>query len=313
MCASSCAPRTTSVRPIDEQLAALDRFAPLAGARSGALRYLVVDAFAEEPLAGNPVAVFTGASHLDSETMQRLARELNLSESVFLLAPRAGGDVRARIFTPSQELPFAGHPILGAALVAAFAMHAGEVTLETGAGPVAVDLAPSGRLAAVGRMRQPLPTHEPFARARELLGALGVERARLPVELYDNGPRHVMVALADEREVARLRPDIGALANVDTVGVSCFAGHGTRWKTRMFAPGLGVAEDPATGSAAGPLAVHLARHGDIGYGQEIEIRQGAEIGRPSLLRAVARGTGAALTGVEVAGRAVLVAEGTFLI
>jgi trans-2,3-dihydro-3-hydroxyanthranilate isomerase len=298
---------------IDEQLAALARFHPLGHEGSGALRYLVVDAFAEAPLAGNPVAVFTDASDLDATTMQRLARELNLSESVFLGGASQGGDMRARIFTPSQELPFAGHPILGAAVVAAFAIGAGEVTLETGAGPVRVDLAPSGRLAAVGRMRQPLPTHEPFARTAELLQALGLERARLPVELYTNGPRHVMVALWDEREVAELRPDITALAHLDAVGVSCFAGAASRWKTRMFAPGLGVSEDPATGSAAGPLAVHLARHGDIGFGEEIEIRQGAEIGRPSLLHAVAHGTAERLERVEVAGRAVIVAEGSFLI
>jgi trans-2,3-dihydro-3-hydroxyanthranilate isomerase len=245
--------------------------------------------------------------------MQRLARELNLSESVFLLAPRREGHLLARIFTPSQELPFAGHPVLGAAVVAGFAIHAGEVTLETGAGPVTVDLAPSGKLASVGRMSQPLPTHEPFARAEEVLAALGVERARLPVDVYSNGPRHVMVALDEESQVAALRPHIGALAEIDAVGVSCFAGAGARWKTRMFAPGLGVTEDPATGSAAGPLAVHLARYGEIAFGQEIEIDQGAEIGRPSLLRAVARGTADQLERVEVAGRAVIVAEGAFVI
>jgi len=273
----------------------------------------VVDAFAQEALAGNPVAVFTNAPQLDGETMQRLARELNLSESVFLAPAGAGGDLRARIFTPTQELPFAGHPILGAAVVAGFALRSGEVTLETGAGPVTVDLAPSGRLAAIGRMRQPLPTHEPFAHAGALLRALGVASARLPIEVYDNGPRHVMVALDDEQEVAAVHPDAGALAAVGTVGVSCFAGSGLRWKTRMFAPGLGVAEDPATGSAAGPLAVHLARHGELSFGAEIEIHQGAEIGRPSLLHAVAYGTPEQLERVEVAGRAVVVAEGSFLI
>jgi trans-2,3-dihydro-3-hydroxyanthranilate isomerase len=250
---------------------------------------------------------------LETATMQRLARELNLSESVFLLPARGEGDALARIFTPAQELPFAGHPILGAAVVAGFAMHTGEVTLETGAGPVTVDLAPSGRLASLGRMSQPLPTHEPFGPCEELLAALGVERARLPIEVYTNGPRHVMVALEDERQVAGLRPHIGALAEVDAIGVSCFAGAGARWKTRMFAPALGVTEDPATGSAAGPLAVHLARYGEIAFGQEIEIDQGAEIGRPSLLRAVARGTAEQLERVEVAGRAVIVAEGAFVI
>jgi trans-2,3-dihydro-3-hydroxyanthranilate isomerase len=259
------------------------------------------------------VAVFTRVPELDTASMQRLARELNLSESVVLTAARGQGDVLARIFTPTQELPFAGHPILGAAVVAGFAMHAGEVILETAAGAVAVDLAPTGKLASLGRMSQPLPTHEPFAPAQELLAALGVNRARLPVEVYTNGPRHVMVALDDEEQVAALRPHIGALAEIDAIGVSCFAGAGTRWKTRMFAPALGVTEDPATGSAAGPLAVHLARYREIAFGQEIEIDQGAEIGRPSLLRAVARGTAERLERVEVAGRAVIVAEGAFVV
>src|SRR5438046_5822606 len=102
-----------------------------------------------------------------------------------------------------------------------------------------------------------------------------------------------------------LEPDFGRLAKLDVLGSSCFAGSGTRWKTRMFAPGEGVPEDPATGSAAGPLAVHLSRHGRIAFGQEIEIRQGAEVGRPSLLRARADGTAERLERVEVSGAAVI--------
>jgi trans-2,3-dihydro-3-hydroxyanthranilate isomerase len=95
------------------------------------------------------------------------------------------------------------------------------------------------------------------------------------------------------------------------LGVSCFAGTGSRWKVRMFAPGAGVVEDPATGSAAGPLAVHLARHGRIGFGDEIEISQGIEIGRPSTLYARADGSADELERVEVGGSAVIVARGEF--
>ena len=134
-------------------------------------------------------------------------------------------------------------------------------------------------------MEQPIPELEPFERADELLAALGVERSELPVEASRNGPVHVYVALASEEAVAALDPDLTALRKLEGVGVSCFAGLGGRFKTRMFGPALGVAEDPATGSAAGPLAVHLARHGRIEFGQPIEIRQGAEIGRPSVLHA----------------------------
>jgi trans-2,3-dihydro-3-hydroxyanthranilate isomerase len=121
----------------------------------------------------------------------------------------------------------------------------------------------------------------------------------------------VYVALESQDEVARLRPDFGALADLTHAGVNCFAGSGSSWKTRMFAPGDGVAEDPATGSAAGPLAIHLARHGRIAFGDEIEISQGAEIGRPSTLFARVDGAGDRIDRVEVGGSAVVVARGEY--
>ena len=134
----------------------------------------------------------------------------------------------------------------------------------------------------------------------------------LPVERYDNGLRHVYVCLGSEEEVAALTPDFGRLArNGSSQTHSCFAGEGLRWKTRMFAPGGGVAEDPATGSAAGPLAVHLARHGKIGFGEEIEITQGVEIRRPSKLFARVEGSPESIERVEVGGNAVTVAHGEF--
>jgi trans-2,3-dihydro-3-hydroxyanthranilate isomerase len=145
--------------------------------------------------------------------------------------------------------------------------------------------------------------------ASELLAAIGVESSGLPVEAYRNGPRHVYVELPSEQAVASLQPDLGALARLPGIGVGCFAGAGSRWKSRNFAPAIGVPEDPATGSAAGPLAVHLARHGRIGFGQEIEISQGTEIGRPSRLFARATGTADQIDSVEVAGAAVIVARG----
>jgi trans-2,3-dihydro-3-hydroxyanthranilate isomerase len=139
-----------------------------------------------------------------------------------------------------------------------------------------------------------------------------VQGSGLPVEAYRNGPRHVYVELASEAEVAGLSPDLRGLAELQ-IGVSCFAGHGASWKTRMFAQFHGVYEDPATGSAAGPLAVHLARHGRIGFGEEIEIRQGEEIGRPSVLYARAEGTADRIERVLVGGSAVIVARGEYLI
>src|SRR5439155_14566105 len=127
---------------------------------------------------------------------------------------------------------------------------------------------------------------------------------------YDNGLQHVSVALESEEAVAGLDPELGAFAS-EILGINCFAGSGTRWKTRMFIPGGGISEDPATGSAAGPLAVHLARHGRIGFGEEIEISQGAEIGRPSTLYARVEGSADRSERVEVGGSAVTVAHGEF--
>ena len=133
----------------------------------------------------------------------------------------------------------------------------------------------------------------------------------LPVERYDLGPGHVYFELESPEAVAALAPDVGALARATPDGANCFARDGARWKTRMFAPNHGVAEDPATGSAAGPLAVHLARHGRIAFGERIEISQGAEIGRPSTLYATAYGRGDVIERVTVGGSAVVVARGEF--
>ncbi len=273
--------------------------------------YLILDVFTEVPLQGNQVAVFTDGGELSDRTMQRAAREMNLSETVFLLAGDEHSDARMRIFTPTSELPFAGHPVLGTAFVIGRRDGAGTVRLGTGAGIVAVALRRDGETIVYGEMEQPIPTVEPFDRERELLAALGVERSELPVEAYRNGPLHVYVALAGEDAVAALEPDAGALARVGVFGVSCFAADGARVKTRMFGPAMGVVEDPATGSAAGPLALHLARHGRIEFGQEIEIRQGEEINRPSTLRARVEGSPERVEKVVVGGSAVFVAGGRY--
>jgi trans-2,3-dihydro-3-hydroxyanthranilate isomerase len=274
-------------------------------------RYVVADVFTGTPLEGNPVAVFTDAQGIAPTRMQQIAREFNLSETVFVLPAGGDGDARVRIFTPAAELPFAGHPVLGTAVVLSQETATGTIGLETGAGMIHVDLTRENGRVTAGRMRQPIPAWEPYEQAGDLLAALGVTSSELPVEAYRNGPRHVYVALASEQEVAALRPDMSALARLAGIGAVCFAGTGGRWKARNFAPSLGVPEDPATGSAAGPLAVHLARHGRIAYGQEIEISQGAEISRPSTLYACATGEGDRIGSVEVAGPVVIVARGEF--
>jgi trans-2,3-dihydro-3-hydroxyanthranilate isomerase len=275
--------------------------------------YVVADVFTEVPLEGNALAVFTDARGLSADTMPRLARELNLSETVFVLpaADAAQADADIRIFTPAVELPFAGHPVLGTAFVLGERSGADTVRLNTGSGVVEVSLTRRDGRIVYGEMRQPLPTWEAFPRAAELLTALRVQRSQLPVEIYDTGPRFAHVQLPDEAAVAALAPDLSTLSSLGRLGANCFAVADGHVKMRMFGPGLGVAEDPATGSAAGQLAVHLARHGVVAFGDQVEIRQGAEIGRPSVLYARAEGSTERLETVSVGGAAVVVAGGEF--
>ena len=146
--------------------------------------YVVVDAFTQTPLAGNQLAVFTDGRGFDTAKMQSVGRELNLAETVFVLPPDGDGDLRIRIFTPRIELPFAGHPVLGTAFVAASALARDAVTLETQSGPVTVEFDRSDRGLEVGRFTRSTPPWEPFESAAELLSALGVERSLLPIDGY---------------------------------------------------------------------------------------------------------------------------------
>ena len=272
-------------------------------------RFVVADVFTDRPFTGNQLAVFTDARELDAETMQALALEIGFSETVFVLPAEAGGHARIRIFNPRHEMPFAGHPTLGSAFVLGGPLQLGLIALETGVGIVRVELErdDSGRI-VFGRMEQPVPEVRPVAETAQLFAALGVTGSELPVEVYENGTTHIFVTLDSEARVAALSPDVGAIAAVGVTGVNCFAGSGARWKTRMFWAG---GEDAATGSAAGPLAVHVCRHGLGEWGEWIEISQGDEIGRPSTLFARAEGRDGEVTEVSVGGRAVVVARGEF--
>jgi trans-2,3-dihydro-3-hydroxyanthranilate isomerase len=274
--------------------------------------YELCDVFTHRALAGNALAVFIAADDLDGATMQALARETNLSESVFVLrAGSARADAAIRIFTPTMELPFAGHPTLGAAFVLAARRQQETINLETGRGLVSVRLRHEPGRAGFGWMSQPLPRIEPYDRVAELVAALHVPGSALPVELYDNGPHYVFVERDTPEEIAALTPDLSRLAALGSTAFSVYAKKDKGWKCRVFAPGEGIAEDPATGAAAGPLAVHLARHGRIAFGDEIVIEQGVEIGRPSTLYARACGSRDRIEVVEVGGHAVLVGQGTF--
>lgn len=276
------------------------------------LRYVLCDVFTERPLEGNPLAVFTDARGLPAPTMQALARELNLSETVFVLPPERGGHARLRIFTPSRELPFAGHPTLGAAFVMGGPLESDELRFELEVGIVPVRLTREGDRVSFGWMLQPPAQRLEAPDAAPVLAALGVSAAASPPRAYSNGPAHLCIALASARAVAELAPDHSALARATQLGVSVFHFDGSRCTMRYFAPSAGILEDPATGSAAGPVALELVALGKLALGETLRIEQGAELGRPSTLFARVHETGEGLR-AEVGGSARVVARGQFAI
>lgn len=280
------------------------------------LSYQLLDVFTRERWCGNPVAVFTDAERLDAVTMQRIARELNLSETVFVCSPVPHADLSIRIFTPVNELPFAGHPTLGAAVLYGAIRHPdrygdrGSLTIDTRMGPVPiVNIGSDGGDCGSATMCQPIPTWERFGEADRLLAALALTESTEPVDIYRNGPRHVFVGLETVAVLSGLRPDFSVLAEFDDVAINCYAPDRDRWRMRMFSPAYGVMEDAATGSAAAPLALHLARYGRADFGTAVEIRQGVEMGRPSTMIATVAGDAAQVTEARVSGSAVLVGHG----
>src|ERR687897_70567 len=187
------------------------------------------------PIQRAPVS--TGAREIPEDMLQPLAREMNFSETVFVLPPEQGGHARIRIFTPATELRFAGHPTLGSAFVLAAPLQLGEIRLETKAGVIPVRLEREGARITFGWMEQLVPEVKAFPDEAALLAALRVDGSELPVEVYDNGMRFVYVALGSQDEVARVQPDFATLGDLlDGMGASIFGGSGTTWKTRMFAP-----------------------------------------------------------------------------
>jgi trans-2,3-dihydro-3-hydroxyanthranilate isomerase len=275
------------------------------------LRYTLCDVFTERALAGNPLAVFTDARSLDSATMQALAREMNLSETVFVLPPERGGHAKLRIFTPGVELPFAGHPTLGAAFVLGGPLESVELRLELAAGVVPVRLEREAARIGFGWMTQPNATSLSVQNEAAVVDALGVADRPLAVFGYQNGPEHLYVELASEGAVSALSPNLSLLGRTTPAGVYAFFFDGTRCRARCFVPGKGVSEDPATGSAVGPLALHLRRAGRLADGAVLRVEQGIEMGRPSTLYARI-GDGAAPS-IEVGGCAKIVARGQFVL
>src|SRR6478609_5885779 len=186
--------------------------------------YTVVNSFGSEPFTGNPVAVFFNSDSWDADRMQRIAAELKLSESTFLGAPRLDGDANVRIFTPVNELAFAGHPLLGTALAVSRQTGLLELKFETGKGTFRFSISPirSNPFTAYVQMEQPSPIVRPYEHASELLEALGIQRSTLPVDMYDVGPRHVFVGVESVAILESLVPDQRRLARHPNMAALCF-------------------------------------------------------------------------------------------
>jgi trans-2,3-dihydro-3-hydroxyanthranilate isomerase len=298
------------------------------------LTFHTLDVFTEQRFGGNPLAVVHDADALSSEQMQQIAGEFNLSETVFLLkAENPAHSARVRIFTPQKELPFAGHPTVGAAALLAELRTQelnGErdalIVLEQSIGTVRVGVRMRSGAAAFAEFDAPkLPAEAGALPAPELLAAgLGLSPNEIGFEnhkplCYAAGSTFAFVPISTLDAIKRARINgahwTRAFEEQGVIGAYIYTRqceHTTSaFHVRMFAPSVGVAEDPATGSAAGPLACHLCRHGLVPWGHEIEIEQGVEIGRPSTLYGRAEGGDGRIEGVEVGGRAVVVARGEF--
>ena len=299
------------------------------------LRFLQFDVFTREPFGGNQLAVFFEGDALSDETLQNIAREMNYSETTFILPPSDPKALcRVRIFTPAAELPFAGHPVIGTtfALAQEGMIRADEspVTLQLGIGLVPVELLYEGQRAVFVWMYQPIPRFETWqGDADRLANALGLTPDdfddTLPIERAIVGVNHVLVPIRSLDAIGRAHstPDLLEALNLPNEHPGCFlftldrAESGADIHGRMFAPAMGIGEDPATGSAAGPLGVYLLRHGRLSPDETGQTRarleQGIEMGRPSALDIAITGAAENIEDVRVGGASVLVAEGELLL
>ena len=289
------------------------------------LNYLLLDVFTQERFAGNPLAVVCKADGLLDDEMQAIAREFNLSETVFLLKPQAERNSAAvRIFTPMTELPFAGHPTVGAAVVLGLNNKVSAVRLEEKIGLITALFEKTDKSSGEARFALPqLP--EQVGKLDNMLGiaqALGIDPEEIGCgpyrpTVYSAGVVFHLVPVRDAAVLRRARPNMAAWNEVFPHGrhsVYLFTmtpeEQGNDIAARMFAPGLGVAEDPGTGSAAAALIGLLSEHVNIGTGQiDLVIRQGVEMGRPCRITIQLRKERDRLVHGGIGGHAVVVGEG----
>jgi trans-2,3-dihydro-3-hydroxyanthranilate isomerase len=295
-------------------------------------RYLHLDVFTNEKFGGNQLAVFPGAQGLTAETMQAITREMNFSESTFILpAERPDTDIRMRIFTPGREMPMAGHPTVGSTFALALdgVIPAGRRRWVFGLniGPTPVDIDWVAERPTFVWMTQQRPAFGPVvtdveAAARSVGVDVGAIRdTGLPVQEVSCGVPFVFVPLATRAAVDAAAPNLPAFdvlceaAGVDNHAMFVFSRErgddGATVYSRMFAPGLGVFEDPATGAASGPLGCYLVKHGVVPPEQAGKILslQGVKMGRPSWIHIAIGMDGGEINKVQIGGEAVLVGEG----
>lgn len=298
------------------------------------VRYLHLDVFTSRPFEGNQLAVFPEPGALTGEQMQTVAREMNFSESTFVLPAGGGGDVRMRIFTPGSELPIAGHPTIGStfalAIEGVIATGRRDFVFELGVGPTPVTLEWEDRTLAFAWMSMPLPTFGATIEDRDALArAMGVEPGDLarglPAQLVSCGVPYVLVpmvsraavdAVSIERQAfARCCRDAGLEETPAFFFTTAGASGDETVYSRMIAPAFGIAEDPATGSASGPLGCYLVQHGVVtaDRADALVSLQGVAMGRPSRIHIAIDGAPGAITGVRVGGQAVLVGRGELTI
>lgn len=294
--------------------------------------YLHLDVFTDEAFTGNQLAVFTDAAGLSPEQMQHVAREMAFSETTFVLPPEAPGtDARVRIFTPQRELPMAGHPTIGTAFALAHRRRIAPgndvVTLGLGIGPVAVRLDWDADRLRFAWMTQPVPEIGATpGDIRTLANALSVavpdiEGSNLPAQIVSSGVPFLFVPMATRRAVDSAALDravwqryceAAGFAELPVFVFSLEPGaDGATAYSRMFAPVFGIAEDPATGGAGGPLGGYLVHHGavdELAAGRMLSL-QGAKMGRPSRVYIDVNVAGRQIQEVRVGGQSVLVAEG----
>ena len=296
------------------------------------LRYLHLDVFTDTPFEGNQLAVFPDPPpDIGDALMQRIAAEMNFSESTFVFPAKANGDVRMRIFTPAEELPIAGHPTIGStfalALEKVIAAGRESFVFELGVGPTPVSLEwRDGRL-DFAWMTQPLPSFGAVLDAAALAATLGVSAAdvapSLPAQLVSCGVPFLLIALRTRDAVDRVsierRTFAAACRNAGIAETPLFvfttdrsSGGGESVYSRMLAPAFGIGEDPATGSAAGPLGCYLFHHGvfDADRSRSFVNLQGAAMRRPSRISISIETRGDEIARVRVGGRAVVVGAGT---